>query len=528
MNIKIKAVLYDIVFGLIVIPILYIQLHLIGDIPLSLQAPMIAIRNFGLHNWPQSLQIAAIINLGAIAIAFFANPFRFDKKKYGGAHFATRSEIKSMGLAPGDEGMIFGTHKGELLRMNDSVSVLCIAPPGSGKTACIVVPSLLDIRHSVVVNDPKGEVYRMTSCRRELFSNVVRFAPADRGSAQWNPFSADELPDEWTAIETYINRAASALFPLPPSGDVHWAEKARSILEFWALILTHQNGATSLPEIIRKSLHGDPQELISEALDENGIPEKAFLIGNGLASMSGREFSGVFSTYQAKMEIYLDSIIASNLSGSDFTISEIRQNPTSVYIMVSPQDQERTKNLLALFFDLCALKFMSSEVGGKEQKVSLIIDEFVRLGKMDEVMNLPALSRGYGTNVLFVVQSLAQISEIYGREAVNKLRGSCAYTLLFATNDEETAEKFSRSIGNKTVMRESKSHNSKDIVGGSVSKSEEGIPLLKPQDIQSLAKRKLLILAQNHFQTPIIADAAYYGKHPQMKKIVQQCVGTSK
>ncbi|WP_262266978.1 MULTISPECIES: type IV secretory system conjugative DNA transfer family protein [Microvirga] len=66
-----------------------------------------------------------------------------------------------------------GPRKGQMVMMIETLSALCLAPPGTGKTAAFVVPTLLKGDNvSFIVNDPKPELYEMTGHYRSTVSHV--------------------------------------------------------------------------------------------------------------------------------------------------------------------------------------------------------------------------------------------------------------------------------------------------------------------------------------------------------------------
>ena len=94
------------------------------------------------------------------------------KGEYGYADFTiSRRAIKKMGFNF-DDGIIFGRFKNNILRRlitgrkydviksNEPLSTLMIAPTGTGKTAGFIIPTLRSIKNSVVVFDIKGELYQ--------------------------------------------------------------------------------------------------------------------------------------------------------------------------------------------------------------------------------------------------------------------------------------------------------------------------------------------------------------------------------
>ncbi len=65
--------------------------------------------------------------------------------------------------------------------------ILTVAATGQGKSATQIVENLLTYTGSVVVIDPKGELYDLTAARRRDFGKVFRLAPYAQGKRTHRP-----------------------------------------------------------------------------------------------------------------------------------------------------------------------------------------------------------------------------------------------------------------------------------------------------------------------------------------------------
>ena len=516
--------LFDLLSVIIFYVVFWLITIFIGHLPPHPAAPIIFLKQ-AVFPYPLWYQYGFLASLSAASLMIIFNPFRSQTGDYGGSHFASEKEIKKFGLRAKD-GVILGIKNNQYIRTNEPLSTLIYAPPGTGKTAGVIIPSLLSCRNSAIIHDPKEELYEKTAAYRSKFSKVIKFSPGDFGSSRWNPLSKKELPQDWADIETTISRIAHSFFiPAKKNEDDMWVREARSLFLFWALYLIHKNGETSFPDILSASLDlkdeaPDPQSLIALALSEAELPQRLTLEGNSLISKADREFSGVFGTYKSYMNIFLDTRVSLNLSKSDFYLKELRQEKTSIYLTVKNADQTRLKPILSLFFEIAALTALDHEPTPNEQSITLFIDEFVRLGRMKEVLEMPAIGRSYKLNALFVCQSISQVTDIYGKEGADKLKNTCAYHIVFTQNEANIAKDISDSIGKKTRLRKSYSGNWSKLLKN-INESYEGVPLLLPQQIMSLPSGKNLLLVQNHFETPILAKTALWFKDETQAKHIK-------
>jgi len=493
-----------------------------SELPGGLLASPVWAMRLAVMPWPHWLIFTAIGGpLFLFAMVLF-NPWREIRGDYGNAHFATKREAKKLALLD-DTGLILGRWGNQYVRTAQPLSVLIFAPPESGKTAAIVIPTLLSCGNSMIVNDVKGELYEKTAGRRREFSRVVKFAPGEEGSTRWNPLSKAELPDRWDDKIISIDRIAGALIQTPAKADPMWTTEARALFKFYALYLVHRDGETSLPGIRSFALStGDAQEHIAELLDEAGdsLPQIVREEGNGMLAKADKEFAGVFGSFKSAMAVFSDPRVAENCSTSDFALGELRKECTTVYLCVSNADQTRLAPFLAMFFETATLTYIRKEPTPEDYRITYALDEFVRLGKMTEVAKMPAISRSFGVNALFVVQSQSQLKALYDQDGLDELKNTCAYHIVFSQNEQKVAEEISKSIGNYTRKRQSLSDNDKRLSGKSRSENYEGVPLVLPQEIMSMDREEILILRQNAFESPVKCNKAWWFKDKALKPLV--------
>ena len=289
---------------------------------------------------------------------------------------------------------------------------------------------------------------------------------------------------------------------------------------FFCLYLVWRDGETALPAVRRFALSSDdPQALISELLDSPGeIPQRLKEEGNALLAKAEKEFASVFSTFKSKLNVFNDPYVSEAMSGNDFTFSEFRPSCHSLYLCVSAQDVDRLAPLVRLLFESCAMYILSNSPAKEDLIITLMIDEFPRLGKMKEVLSMPALARGNRGQACLIAQDYSQIKELYGQYGADLIDGTCAYCVCYPQNNGETAKRMSEKIGNTTRKRESRSLGGKDPFG-SRSISDEGVALVTQQDLLTMEAWTSIILVQNFFGLPIKAKAIKWWEEPSMKHL---------
>jgi type IV secretory pathway TraG/TraD family ATPase VirD4 len=225
---------------------------------------------------------------------------------FGDTRWATEKDVEAMSSEDlvGFDGKLFlvGKLKNKLIHMKETLSVLLLAPPGTGKTVAFIVPSTVMMDKSCqMLNDQKPELFHMTSGHRSTLGPVFQLmwsaqdmpnggwvtkaqaellAPDlieydENGEPQrddmnnirvgpvfypcWNPIGPSSIPTPGPKRDLYIERLAAVLCPDPQGGgDKFWTSKARAAM----IGLVHY--------IVAKSEIG--QDPNFPDIDESGIP----------------------------------------------------------------------------------------------------------------------------------------------------------------------------------------------------------------------------------------------------------------
>ncbi|MDR1826137.1 MAG: type IV secretory system conjugative DNA transfer family protein [Rickettsiales bacterium] len=168
------------------------------------------------------------------------NPYGKDVYAEYSSRKAVESEIKKMKLFDGFM-IVLGYFKKRPLKMPETLSALCVAPPGTGKTAGVVVPTIFECAHNVstIINDPKPELKQITSgwCAKHGFVFIMNWAGQDDPIKDiyypsWNPLSPVHVPFQQEMRDLYIDSICTVLIPDKSSttADPHWTVSGRNAL----------------------------------------------------------------------------------------------------------------------------------------------------------------------------------------------------------------------------------------------------------------------------------------------------------
>src|SRR3546814_4484807 len=160
---------------------------------------------------------------------------------HGDVRWAVDKDIQRMearrqiGIKGGYVGILGRWKGGKYIRLIEPISVACSAPPGTGKTAALVVPSIVESPDiSMIVNDPKPELAEMTSgYRAEIgYVFIIDWSATDKPHEglfypRFNFLSSDLVPPPNTRSEEHTSelqslmRISYAVFCLKKKKQIH-------------------------------------------------------------------------------------------------------------------------------------------------------------------------------------------------------------------------------------------------------------------------------------------------------------------
>ena len=592
------------------------------------------------------LPILPILSLPAgIIIGVITNPYRFQSNIHGSARIATEKDIKKMPLL-GFDGFcqVVGKFNGKMLMLKETLATLCCAPPGTGKTAGVVIPTIFNSHGmSIIVNDPKPELcYSTTGARAKdgpVF--VINWGAEDNPAEgvyypSWNPLSPQALPMPGPDRDMYVDSMCNILVEDPKGGaDPHWSKTGRSALTgfihfiaskcerarandyfigrvyegkldeedkrvlegyymemhdpmsaqaiqnlknnnitidnylpigTWALLpekwIGHESCLAMIlewiteaqikqsQEIKRRLEEGDQmaamadpmRDLLEEAIAEArkfGYSQRCIVELSQLSSMPDKERGSALSTGFSGIGIFKNSAVVSRTSFSDLQFRDLRGmkdpitgewKPISVYLSVNQVDARALNIISGTFIELMSSYLIANPpnfVNKTEGKMGpypclFVLDEFPQMPKLKAIIDGPAVGRGQKVSYLLIGQDLGQISGKYGKDDLETVISTTACKVILSQNNEQTAQRFSKMIGNKTVQTTSFSKNEGGLGKGSnpfaknVSYQLQGTSVISTTQLLSLPMLKQVVLMQGSIDRPIIADAPRFYLDKQM------------
>lgn len=476
----------------------------------------------GVHKWlgiSSGLSLALLI----IPLGFIFAPAK--KSLFGDARFAKRSEIKRAGLF-GESGIIVGKLGNRYLTFDGQQHAIISAPTRSGKGVGVVIPNLLNWPDSVVVLDIKQENWGITSAfRRKHSQQCFLFNPAasDYRTHRYNPLAYISEDPNFRIDD--VQKIANMLFPDQAGTDVIWTATPRSLFLGVVLYLIETPGkAVTLGQVMRETLaDGDGSAYFSRAITERLNSNKPLsgacvrALNSYISISSENTRAGVMTSFRSRLELWMNPLVDAATSENDFDLRDVRKKRMSIYLGVTPDNLERMAPLLNLFFQqLIDLNTRELPTQNKSLKYScmLLMDEFTALGKIGILSRGISYIAGYNLRMMPIIQSPAQLVEVYGKDAAQTFATNHALNIIYPpkASETQTARDISEWLGYQTVkgVSESKGKELFSKRSRSESRSDQKRALLLPQEITGLGEKRELIILEN--MPPILAHKVVYYK----------------
>ena len=432
------------------------------------------------------------------------------KKEKGYSKWSTDREFKN-GLSVvniRDEktdaaGIPLYSKKGKMWVDNGEDHYLVMGATGSGKTVIVAKPMIkLLAKHneSMILTDPKGELYEETAelLKAEGYNIItLNFRDPQHGNA-WNPMSLPyQLYKEGNtdkAIELLDDLALNILYEEKSSGDPFWEKTAADYFTGLALGLFEDgtpeqinlNSLNLMCSLGEERFGGPNNNYIKEYFNGKDPSKPAYINASGTVFTADETKQGIIATFKQKIKLFSSrENLSEMLSYSDFDMRDIGRNKTAVFLIV--QDEKKTLHPLAtIFIKQCyeTLIDVAQESGGKLPfRTNFILDEFANMPPLKDVTTMVTAARSRLIRFTFIIQNFAQLTQVYGKENGDTIRGNC--NLVYLISSEIAAlEEISKMCGEVKSKEKEKTAST---------------PLVTVSDLQRLSKFEIIVLRRRMF-----------------------------
>lgn len=319
----------------------------------------------------------------------------------------------------------------------EQLHLLVAGSTGTGKSQTI--NGLLDtIRargNRVIMIDIGGEALARWWKEGDVILN-----PLDDRSPAWSPFA--ELDGPWDT-----DRVAKSMIPDAEGHEREWFVYSQALVAAVMRRLWEANQATneSLLRYITVAKSSELEKLV------RGLPAQA-LFHEGAERMLS-SVRGIIGSYLSPY-----GYLPADAGHGSWSIRRWIHSGEGWLWIPYREDQAATlKPLLATWIGEAVSGILSLQPD-RERRIWMLLDEVASLGRVQNIADALTKGRKYGLCGVLGLQSVSQLRTAYGRDAAQTLLSCLSSQLILRTNDPETAEYFSRHLGEQEIVREDISH----------------------------------------------------------------------
>ena len=375
---------------------------------------------------------------------------------------------------------------------------LIIGSTASGKTESIVQPmvkTLAKAGESMIITDPKGEIYeRNASELKEKGYNIIllNFRNPQNGNC-WNPIT---LPYSLYK-EGNIDKATELLDDL--AKNILYDESSKGQDPFWentsadyfvglclALFEDAKEEEINLNTINLMTTVGEDKiggtTYMKEYFSDKDQASPAYInVASTLMAPADTKGS-ILSVFKQKIKLFSSKEnLSEMLSHSDFDMKDIGRKKTAVFIII--HDEKKTYHPLAtIFVKQCyeTLIDVAYQNGGKlPYKTNFILDEFANMPPLKDADAMVTAARSRLIRFTFIIQNFAQLTEVYGKEKGDTIKGNCGNWIYLISSELSALEEISKMCGEVKSKKDDKTSST---------------PLVTVSDLQRLPMYTMIIL----------------------------------
>ncbi len=433
----------------------------------------------------------------------------------------------------GEQYKILSKNKGIILAENNylpvdkrgNINVLVVGGSGSGKSASYSIPNAYQMLGSYVFTDPKGELYDKTAgfLKKNGYDIRVLNLVNPANSDGYNPLM--HITSE-VDVDVIAHTIVKGQEGEGKGTDPFWDDNAEMLLKslIYYLISTRpdeERNLASCAELVRSANNNSGNNLLAELINELPYDHPARTNFKSIELASDKTYSSILSTLQSKLGKFDSQEIAEVTSTNTINFEDIANHKTAVYVISS--DTHTAYNfLLTIFFSqmIQQLYNYADENGGKlKTPTYFICDEFANIGQIPDFDKKISTSRSRGISFSVILQNLDQLEAVY-EKSYETIIGNCDTHVFLGSNSFKTVEYFSKQLGEKTIIRDTKSTNrDKEYARQGYSTSDQvmGRALMTPDELRRMDNDLCIIFEKG--LKPIQAKKYYYFTRPMARKL---------
>lgn len=409
---------------------------------------------------------------------------------------------------------------GKLTQIYSTVEnhVAVIASTRLGKTTSYVIPTIISfakqkIKRSMIISDPKGELYRNTAATLRAQGYKIKLLNFRDylHSECWNPLTplfrkyrrAVSVADEVKLVETEngarnefrgvvyenqqeLNRAvelagnmlmdevgndidtiAAMFMATQDLKDPYWDNSAREVFKafLWAMLEDSNKEENPITEdtfsfstiltVMFTIQSGKGRSFEDEGYFTNRpqTSRALQLVKDVLINNGDTTRACIMAVLNTKLAIFRECAMRLITSCNSFEMVELAEGPTAVFI--DYRDELKVHYQIISLFIQDAYRYLIEQAnntpnGKLDVPFYFILDEFGNFPAIKDFETTISACAGRNIFFILIIQSYAQLDNVYGSAVAAIIRDNLNMHVFMGSNNPETLEMFSRECGQKT------------------------------------------------------------------------------
>lgn len=342
----------------------------------------------------------------APASAFNAAAVRAKSTRLGGGAY--------LGLGPG----------GGWVTADPEHAVMVLGPPRSGKTASIVIPSVLAAAGPVVSTATKPDVMDATWRARAEVGQVWLYDPSGEREVWpqgvrrlcWSPVPAAASWDGALLMARAMAAGGSAA--KGTTNEQHWRERSTALLAplLHAAFVTDRQITQVLTWVLRAEL-----EPARKALEDHGAQIAADVLA-GIARTDERERSSILSATAGVLSAYNADATRRNAVHPNFDADHFVRSADTLYITAPANKQALCAPLVVGLLEQirqATYRHAAERTDRAHPPVYMCLDEVANMAPIHDLPALVSEAGGQGLHVMVCLQDLSQARKRWGDDSAD-------------------------------------------------------------------------------------------------------------
>lgn len=357
---------------------------------------------------------------------------------------------------------------------DDSEShIAVIGRTGKGKSQCCSLPYMREILkkgESLIMLDPKGEGLKKNACyvpeNYQFF--CVDFRNPRKSPTKWNPLSTpyrlfcSKNPDDNDIASSMLSELWNGVYPYDGHSDKFWTDSSANYAKgltyglFETVSKEHVNLDSVAVMMEQSEIRMGAGTLLKTFYDELPLDSLAKRNLATYVTAPNETRASIHSVAASGLEVFSRSKgLMEMLSDDTLNIMDIDVERPFILLCVTPDETDVYDGLSGLLISQFTqhLIRVAQEKGGRLPiRVNIILEELGSVGKsIPSLPNLMVASRSRNMRLMLVLQSNAQLVDVYGKSKAETINSCIGITIGFSTNSWETLNEWAQRCGEKQI-----------------------------------------------------------------------------